>query len=134
VAEYRRVLPMLADGAVPAGQMLRRYQRHSLRCPAELRIQDPQGGERRFVVTVVELSLGGFQARSSLPLPVGGDGLAHIELGAQEQSHVQVQVVRQVASDSGLFFGLRLREPDGPWQRCVAAMESHDTGSELNRV
>jgi GNAT superfamily N-acetyltransferase len=134
VADYRRVLPMLADGEVPAGHPLRRFQRHSIRCPAELRIPDGQGGERRFVVTVVELSLGGFQARSSLPLPIGSDGLAHVELGAQEHSKVQVQVVRQVASDAGLFFGLRLAEPDGPWQRCVAAMESHDTSSELNRA
>jgi GNAT superfamily N-acetyltransferase len=134
MAEYRRVLPMLADGAVPAGHPLRRHQRHSIRCPAELRFVDPQGQERRFVVTVLELSHGGFQATSALSLPMNTDGHAHVELGSQEHSHVVVQVVRQVSSDSGLFFGLRLVEPDGPWQRCVAALESQDTATELNRA
>jgi len=132
VAEYRRVLPMLADGAVPAGQLLRRHQRHSLRCPAELRMRDAHGSERRFVVTVVELSLGGFQVRSSLELPVGAEGQATVELGMQESSRLQVQVVRQVGSESGLYFGLRLSEPDAPWRRCVAALESHDTATELH--
>jgi GNAT superfamily N-acetyltransferase len=134
VAEYRRVLPMLADGAVPAGHPLRRHERHSIRCPAEVLITDPQGQERRFVITVVELSLGGFQARSSLPLPVGASGKAIVELGALEKSQVVVDVVRQVKSEVHLLFGFRLDTPDGPWQRCVSALESHDTAHDLHHA
>lgn len=130
VAEYRAVLPLLGPQALPATP-LRRHARHSLRCPAELLIADGQGGERRYVVTVIDLSLGGCQVRSSLPLPVGGEGSAHVELGQQEHSRLQVQVVRRVG-DGGLFFGLRLDEPDTPWQRCVAALESHDTAAALH--
>ena len=134
MAEYRRVLPMLADGAVPAGHPLRRHQRHSIRCPAELRLKDAEGQERRYVVTMVELSHGGFQAHSALPLPLDANGSALVELGVQERSQVDTQVVRQVNSESGLFYGLRLVEPDGPWARCVAALETQDTATELNRA
>ncbi len=132
VAEYRRVLPMLGEAQADGGQLLRRHARHSLRCPAELMVGLPDGGERRFVVSVIDLSLSGFQVRSSLPLPVGAGGSAHVELGREEHSRVQVEVVRQVRSDCGLYYGLRLAEPDAVWQRCVAALESHDTASGLH--
>lgn len=133
VAEYRRVLPMLSDGEVPSGHHpLRRHQRHSIRCPAQLRVSDANGTERHFVVTVVEMSLGGFQALSALPLPLEAEGEAHIELGQHEHSRLQVRIIRQVGSDTGFYFGLRLVEPDGPWQRCIAAFESHDTASGLH--
>ena len=67
-AEYRRVLPMLDGGEVPLGQALRRHQRHSISCPGRLQLSAEDGGQV-FELDVIELSLGGFQARCVQELP-----------------------------------------------------------------
>lgn len=130
-AEYRRVLPMLSGGEVPVGQRLRRHQRHSISCPAHITLEI-DGVPRPFGLDVIELSLGGFQARCNAELPVGHKGLAEVRLGKDEVSQVEAQVVRAVRSEAGHFYGFWLLEPDAAWRRCVAALESGLTASDLD--
>ncbi len=128
-AEYRRVLPMLGAGEVPVGQALRRHQRHSIRCPGHLKLDGVHHG-----LEVIELSLGGFQARCPFDLQPGQQAEATVQLGQGEQSTVQVTVVRKVACESGHFYGLRLQEADPIWRRCVAALESGHTAADLDHA
>ena len=122
LAEYRRVLPMMGASAALEVQPLRRHQRYSIRCPAAVIVSHP-GGERLFVLTVIEISLSGFQAECKLELPLGIAGVATIKLGRQEKSHVQVVAIRCKKADGAHFTGFRVEEIDRAWRRCVAAME-----------
>ena len=122
LAEYRRVLPMMGASAALEVQPLRRHQRYSIRCPAAVIVSHP-GGERLFVLTVIEISLSGFQAECKLELPLGIAGVATIKLGRQEKSHVQVVAIRCKKADGAHFTGFRVEEIDRAWRKCVAAME-----------
>ena len=127
--EYRRVLPMLS-GTTVAFHPMRRHQRFSLRCPAELRLRLGDG-ERTIVMTVIEISLSGFQATSRLEIPLEVSGTARIELGAEDRSELQVVAVRHHRADTVDFYGFKLVEPDGTWRRCVSALETGQTASDL---
>jgi hypothetical protein len=129
--EYRRVLPPVDQGA-STGHVLRRHQRHSLRAPAEFRLE-VDGAERIFVFDIVEISLSGFQAESRLDLPLHGRGVARVQLGRMDWSHNEVCVVRCKQSDNSRFYGFRVEEPDDAWCRCVAALEVSLTSRELLR-
>ncbi|QPF73682.1 GNAT family N-acetyltransferase [Roseateles sp. DAIF2] len=130
VYEYRRVLPMLSSGVVES-HPLRRHQRFSLRCPAEVRFPQSEGG-RSFVLLVIEISLSGFQAMSKLPLPLSQQGTAVVELGVGERSEVRITAVRKHTAAGEDFYGFRLEgEPDGNWRRCVAALETGMISSDL---
>lgn len=128
--EYRSVLPLL-ESSVIEGHPLRQHQRYSIRCPASVSFDTPDGG-RTFVVNVIELSLMGFQAESGLDLP-SGDVVGHavVDLGKDERSVVEVRVARRRQTDQGTFFGFRLDEPDLAWRRCVAALEVGRTSGDL---
>ena len=126
--EFRPVLPLLPASHVSSAAM-RRHQRFSMRCPAEFKITDSSDGQT-LVVTVIELSLSGFQAHSKLPLPVGASGSAVVELGTDEHSQLQASVVREYDRD-GTFYGFRVVEADEAWRRCVAALETRHVGDEL---
>jgi hypothetical protein len=127
--EFRAVLPMLS-GTDTRLQPMRRHQRFSLRCPAELRF--PAGdGDRSIVMTVIEISLSGLQAQSTLAIPVGVKGLVHVELGEREHTTLEATVVRHHRGDSGDFYGLRLTEPDEAWRRCVSALETEHVAGDL---
>lgn len=127
--EYRRVLPLLR-GAGGDFHPLRRHQRFSLRCPAELRIAI-KDGERRIVMTVIEISLSGFQAMSLVEVPIGATGVAIVELGRSEQSQLKAQVLRHHRSNSADYYGFKLEEPDAAWRRCVSALETGQTAEDL---
>jgi len=130
LAEYRAVLPMLEGGEVPAMRALRRHARHSMLCPAELRLH---GLPEALPAQVVELSLGGFQVRSKTPLRPGAVGDAVVSLGELEESHGRFEVVREVGFDGEQhLLGCRLIEPDAVWRRCVAALESGFTAAEVH--
>lgn len=129
--EFRSVLPLLRENHVSSASM-RRHQRFSLRCPAEVRVGAAEGeGVQTLVMTVIELSLTGFQARSRLPLLVGARGEAVIELGDAERSRLAVEVVRQRPGDGETFYGFRVSEADESWRRCVAALETRHVGDDL---
>jgi hypothetical protein len=129
MVEYRWVLPMLKGAALEA-HPLRQHQRYSIRCPATLKLSSG-GSERSFVLHVIEVSLSGFMAESKLELPVGSHGEATVDLGRNEQSNVVVSVVRRKETEAGVFFGLKLEEPDACWRNCVAALEVGLTSGDL---
>lgn len=127
--EFRAVLPMLS-GTDTGFHPMRRHQRFSLRCPAEFRF--PAGhDERSIVMTVIEISLSGLQAKSALAIPVGVKGMIRVELGEHEHTTLEATVVRHHRSDSGDFYGFRLTEPDQVWRRCVSALETEHVAGDL---
>ncbi len=130
LAEYRQVLPMLDDGEVPPMHALRRHARHSMLCPAQLRLD---GWAHEVPAHVIELSLGGFQVRTQSPLIVGSTGQAQVSLGEFEDSSARFEVIRSVGFDGEHHHaGCRLLEPDDAWRRCVAALESGLTAADVH--
>jgi len=127
--EYRSVLPLLRGTPVDFHPM-RRHQRFSLRCPAELRFALNED-ERKIVMTVIEISLSGFQAVSNLDIPLGVAGEVRVELGVGDQSELRAQVVRHHKTSAGDFYGFKLDEPDASWRRCVGALETGHTAGDL---
>jgi len=129
MAEYRSVLPMLSGATIPS-QPVRRHQRFSVRCPATVIVSNGNE-ERRYVVSVIELSLGGFQALCRIDMPEGIQGRVEVDLGADERSTVMAQVVRRHQGVGGNFYGFKLDEPDPAWRKCVGALETGNTMSDL---
>ncbi|WP_422013798.1 GNAT family N-acetyltransferase [Roseateles sp.] len=127
--EFRAVLPMMS-GSATGFHPMRRHQRFSLRCPAELRLR-VEGGERAIVMTVIEISLSGFQAQSRLDIPVGAEGLVRVELGSQDKATLDVTVMRHHHTDTGEFYGFKLEEPDEVWRRAVSALETEHVAGDL---
>ncbi|HEV6968181.1 GNAT family N-acetyltransferase [Roseateles sp.] len=127
--EYRSVLPLLSEKAQVA-PVMRRHQRFSLRCPAEIRFES-EGQVHSYAVTVIEISLTGFQVSSQSPIPLGQPGDAIVELGAEESSRMRVRPVREHHAANEFFYGFQLQEPDSTWRRCVGALETLQTGTEL---
>lgn len=127
--DYRAVLPLL-KGSEVGTHPLRQHQRYSLRCPGQISVAQ-DGCERQFVVSVIEISISGFQAESRLDLPIGAEGEAAVELGRGLVSKVKARVVRRKHTDEGEFYGFRLDEPDPAWRRCVAALEMGQTSTDL---
>lgn len=127
--EFRPVLPLLS-GPVSGTHPMRRHQRFSLRCPAEFRWRGTDG-DRSIVMTVIEISLLGFQALSTLEIPVGAEGAVWVELGAHDKSALDVKVVRRHHSDSGEFYGFKVADPDAVWRRAVSALETEHVARDL---
>ena len=127
--EFRAVLPMMSNSSTGFHPM-RRHQRFSLRCPAELRLR-VEGEDRAIVMTVIEISLSGFQAQSRLDIPVGAEGSVRVELGTDERATLSVKVMRHHHTDTGEFYGFKLDEPDEAWRRCVSALETEHVAGDL---
>lgn len=127
--EFRAVLPMLS-GSAAGFHLMRRHQRFSLRCPAELRLQ-VDGSTRSVVMTVIEISLSGFQAQSNLDIPIGAEGTVRVELGSHDMATLVVRVMRRHQTEVGDFFGFRLNEPDDVWRRAVSALETEHVAGDL---
>jgi hypothetical protein len=127
--EFRSVLPMMSHSATGFHTM-RRHQRFSLRCPAELRLH-LEGGDRSIVMTVIEISLSGFQAQSQLDIPIGAEGSVWVELGSQDKTALDVKVMRHHHGDNGEFYGFKLEEPDDVWRRAVSALETEYVAGDL---
>ena len=126
---YAAVLP--APGPSAASRMaLREHQRFSIRCPARFRVAS-YGARLTYKLTVIELSLTGFQAECDAPLPEGTFGLVEIELGEHESAHVKAMAVRRSKSGGVEFYGFQVSEPDLAWRRCVAALRSGRTHADL---
>lgn len=127
--EYRRVLPML-KGESKDAHPLRRHQRFSLRCPAELRF-GAQGQGRVVVLDVIEISLGGFQAESRLPVDLQELVQVHVELGAGVRSSLTATAVRRSEIDGLSYYGFRIESSDQAWTNCVAALEAGHVARDL---
>jgi len=131
MVEYRGVLPML-EGTPTGDHPLRRHQRFAIKAPSVVQFHLPGGGVASYVLSVIEMSISGFQAESKLDLPIGVSGAATVELGKSEESRVSVTAVRRKETDAGLFFGFKLDgEPDRIWRQCVAALEMGQTSHDL---
>ena len=126
--EFRPYLPMVSE-SYQSFVSMRRHQRFSLRCPAQIQLKG-EGG-RTVVLTVIELSLTGFQAQSKLELPLQAEGRAKVELGVNETAELDVTVVRQQQSEHGLYYGFKLNEADPVWRRCVSALETGNVAEDL---
>ena len=46
----------------------------------------------------------------------------------------RASVVRRIGSEAGHFFGFKIDEADDAWRRCVAALESGHTASDLDHA
>lgn len=127
--EYQAVLPPLEQ---PPEQMqtLRRHPRFSLKCKGRLEIEID--GQRRLVdLQVVDVSNEGFQAhaREELPVKVGGRVVVH--LGTDEQSVLQVTVMRGRRYDDYGAYGFQITATDEPWRQCVHALQFGRTHHDL---
>lgn len=118
--EWAAVLPPLPPEP-KTGAALRRYARHSMKCPASLDLQG--AAAERLSVTVIDISAHGFLARSPRPLTLGARYAVASELGEGVASHVEAEVVRDGSNDAGRFYGFHVAQPDAAWQRCVAWLE-----------
>lgn len=120
--DYAAVLPR-PQTAAATGVALRRHQRFSLRCPASLQAQTADG-PLAFALNVVEVSLHGFLAECTQPLPAGLRGRVTVQLGDAEVASVEAHQVRSTGGNGLMFHGFSVPEPDAAWQRCVAALQA----------
>ena len=126
---YDGVLPAPSQAAVGA-LALRRHQRFSIRCPAQLTV-DSYGSQLSYPMHVVELSQSGFQAECALPLPEGTRGQVSIELGRFDTAVVDAVAVRRQPGAGMTYYGFAVRQADDTWRRCVAALQSGRTHGDL---
>jgi hypothetical protein len=126
---YAAVLPA-PSGSAPPAAALRRHQRFSIRCPARLWVQG-YGTRLAYPMQVIEMSMLGFQAECSSPLPEGTQGQLEIELGDSSTSAVEATTVRRVESGGSVFYGFSIAVPDAAWRRCVAALDAGRTQADL---
>jgi len=129
LVEYRQILPMLG-GTVSQPHPLRRHQRYSIRCPAQISIA-VEGELRRFVLNIIEMSLSGFQAECSLELPLQAWGDASVVLGKDDTALVKAVALRRKDTEEGHFYGFKIDDPDRVWRSCVTALEMGQTHSDL---
>lgn len=125
--DYRAVLPALAPEAGPS-QQTRRHPRYSIKCPAVFTVAG-QGIE----LTIIEMSLNGFQAMTTGDLLLHSRGRLLVELGAGLESEVETAVVRRIPSETGQYHGFFVVQPDAAWVRCVQELERSQTHADLAR-
>ncbi len=130
--EYKALLPKLAQGA-DLQQAIRQHQRYSLRCPGNFALES-SGDTAAHSLRVVELSDTGFLAYSRDDLPAQVWGIATIQLGSAEKSHVKAMVVRGSKSGQYGFYGFKLDEPDLAWRKFVGVLSSGVTHEDLDHA
>lgn len=131
-AEYRAVLPAPSQGADEL-VTLRQHQRFSIRCPARLSVRS-YDTRLNYPLQVIELSLHGFQAECALPLPEGTRGWVEVDLGENETALAEATAVRRHEAGGQVFYGFAVPAPDAAWQRCVVALQTGSTHSDLDAV
>jgi hypothetical protein len=130
--DYHAVLPAPSAGADELCT-LRRHQRFSIRCPARLSVRS-YDTQLLYPLQVIELSLHGFQAECVLPLPEGTRGWVEIDLGENETALAEATAVRRHEAGGQAFYGFAVPQPDAAWQRCVVALHTGSTHSDLAAV
>jgi hypothetical protein len=126
---YQSVLPPLAQAPAQM-DTLRRHPRFSLKCKGKLEIEI--GGQRRLVeLQVVDVSNEGFQAHAREELPLKASGRVVVHLGTDEQSVLQVTVMRGRRYDDYGAYGFLITATDAPWRECVNALQSGHTHHDL---
>jgi hypothetical protein len=128
LAPYRDVLPEVPAASPEVLPHIREHQRYSMKCPGTLVLR----GEREpCQLEVVELSLTGFQATSSRPLPLDAWGVAEIRLGAADHALLRVAAVREHDIDGEAYYGFRIADADDAWAICVDALKRGQTSIDL---
>jgi len=130
--EYRAVLPAPSAGAQDL-LSLRQHQRFSIRCPARLLVRS-YDTVLTYPLQVIELSLHGFQAECSLPLPEGTQGSVEVDLGENETAVADATAVRRQESGGLVSYGFAVPRPDAVWRRCVQALQTGSTHFDLDAV
>ena len=128
--EYEAALPaILPDPEFQARQ--RKHKRYSLKCPGSFTVTTSEGKDI-YALQVVEVSEGGFQAYSKLPLPARRWGEATISLGHEEISVTKAMVIWGKRKDAYGFYGFKLIEADLAWRKLVGALNSGMTDTDLD--
>jgi hypothetical protein len=128
--EYQSVLPRLPTDAddIP----IRRHERFSVKCPAQVTFVTPDGKQQKFSIEVFEVSRYGFQARAQNSLPLNMWCETTIELGQADISHFRALALRENNNGSNGFYGFHLGEPDILWRKFVSALYHGTTYSDLD--
>jgi GNAT superfamily N-acetyltransferase len=127
--DYRRVLPEIPD-ELDVQHPLRQHQRYSIKCPGHIvftngdQVQD-------FNLTVIEVSLSGFQAECRFDLPHHVYGDVIVDLGENERSVVRAAVIRHTKTEFSTFYGFHIEDVDHVWNDCVSALEQGQIHSDL---
>ncbi len=141
---YRAVLPPVSK-ARGTDQAVRRHQRYSIKCPGTIEIRSAEAASgapdegapselsQSIQLHVTELSREGFQAESDFGLPLDMEATVTIDLGEDERAVVKARAVRKTRSDFGEFYGFHLEESHPAWERCVDALQSSHTSSDLKK-
>lgn len=126
--DYWSVLPKLSEQSsdIP----IRQYQRFSVRCPAQIDVETPNGKEE-IPIEVIEVSRYGFQARARDTLPLNTWCDTTIQLGHSDVSRCRSLALRENSNGSNGYYAFRLGEPDIHWGKFVAALQRSTTYSEL---
>jgi hypothetical protein len=126
---YAQALPLLSPQAAAVTQ-LRRQERYSIRCPAQLRVgagMQAQG----FDLNVVRLSDQTFEAESPQPLPQGELARVTVQLGEAARSVVLATGEWLRESMAGYHYGFRIVQRDAAWRRCADALQQCHTHADL---
>lgn len=119
--EYQACLPPLtAEERTLA--LTRRHPRYTLHCPATMTINETRG-KSQFKLDVVDVSIEGFQAEATAPVPLQTWGQVKVELGRERSSLLTAEAVRQSQSDGRQYIGFRLSRPDRSWRAFIQALE-----------
>ncbi len=124
--DYDAVLPTVSPEAAQR-VAIRRQDRFSLRCPAQLRL----GQGQRYTMSVTRLADDGFEAETSDPLPQGVSGQVVVQLGRTVRSVIEATRREEKASPAARRYGFRIDQPDAAWRQCVAALRSVRTHADL---
>lgn len=127
--DYKRVLPEVADD-LDEHHPLRQHQRYSIKCPGSITFL-VNGQKRAFELTIIELSISGFQAECRFDLPQGPYGDVVVDLGENERSHMRATVMRHKSNEFSTFYGFQIEAPDAVWSDCVSALEQGQIHSDL---
>jgi hypothetical protein len=124
---YTQTLPTLSQHAADT-ITLRRHERYSTRCPAQLQLG---AGAEGFQLNVVCLNEQTFEAESRQSLPQGQLARVTVQLGEAAQAVVTATGVWLRESVTGHRYGFRIVKPDEAWRRCAEALRQCHTHAEL---
>jgi GNAT superfamily N-acetyltransferase len=130
--EFASVLPEV-DPVEVDGTRLRRHRRFTFRCPATLRLAQPDA-QSELALTIVDISQEGCLAETASDLPTGAQGEIAIELGSDLRSRMAARVVRHAAGTGGFRLGFHLPNPDPAWLAFVDALKSSVTAADLSAL
>ncbi len=128
--EFAPVLPEV-DPADVESTRLRRHRRFTFRCPATLRLAQPDAA-REVALTIIDISQEGCLAEASAEIPDGAHAEIVIELGRSLRSRMPATVARRVIDAGAIRLGLHLPNPDPAWRAFVDALKTGITAADLS--